>query len=278
MVAGNQSSPAAPGVFFSGYWSGVCGPMRRMRLEAKRIARAVKRSRRDGPQGAVVRRLSVEAEWPHRQPRLRRSDRQCDMTDRRGRTVPDATDDVDLPVPDDDGAADHLPGRAIPPIELPASDGSRIRLHELSVRSAVFVYPSIGGPGTEDLLAEWTAIPGARGCTPEACSFRDTMAGFRAAGVEVFGLSSQSAARQRDHVDELQLPFRLLSDEKLQLADGLRLPTFSFHGVRYFRRLTLIIGSGVVEASLYPVFPPDQGAWQALRWIEHTHVLPRPKA
>lgn len=177
-------------------------------------------------------------------------------------------DVVPLAVPADDGAADHLPGVAIPSIEFPASDGRQIRLDALRARSAVFVHPGIGGPGAGDLLDQWTAIPGAKGCTAEACGLRDEIAGFRTADVEAFGLSSQSSAHQRESVEQLQLPYRLLSDEAMQLADALRLPTFSFRGVRYFQRLTLIIAGATIEAALYPVFPPEESAAQALRWIE----------
>lgn len=113
---------------------------------------------------------------------------------------------IDLPAPEDDGAADHLPGSRLPAIELPATDGRRMRLDELAVCSVVFVYPGIGGPGSDDLLDEWTAIPGARDCTPEACSFRDELAEFQRERVQVFGLSSQSSAIQLEHVQELGLP------------------------------------------------------------------------
>jgi len=172
--------------------------------------------------------------------------------------------------PTDDGNANHLPGKRVPPVVLPSTDGHRVRLDELAARSVVFVYPSIGGPGAEEVLDRWTAIPGARGCTPEACSFRDELAGFRAAGVEVFGLSSQSGAIQREHVHQLGLPYPLLSDETMRLADVLGLPTFEFDGTRYFKRLTLILAQQVVEAALYPVFPPEQAAIQALKSItEH---------
>jgi len=174
---------------------------------------------------------------------------------------------VELPPPEDDGAADHLDGTPLPPIRLPASDGHDRRLDELSTRSIVFVYPSIGGPGRDDLLAEWTAIPGARGCTPEACSFRDELAGFQAVGVELFGLSCQASADQVEHARELELPYPLLSDESLQLREALGLPTFEFHGRRFYKHLTLIAAEGTVEAALYPVFPPDAAAAQALDWL-----------
>ena len=177
----------------------------------------------------------------------------------------------ELPVPEDDGAADHLPGARLPPIELPATDGSVVVLDSLSGMTVVFVYPAIGGPNG-GLLEEWTAIPGARGCTPEACSFRDELAWFRAAGADVLGLSSEPAARQRESVDELHLPYPLLSDEELRLVD--LLPTFEFHDATYYKRLTLIAADETIEAALYPVFPPEGAAQQALSWIAARY--PRP--
>jgi peroxiredoxin len=148
-----------------------------------------------------------------------------------------------LTAPEDDGAADHLSGCRVPSIELPASDGRRIHLDEFGARIVVFVYPGIGGPGRDDLLEAWTALPGARGCTPEACGFRDELTEFRAEGVEVFGLSSQSSSSQREHAQQLELPYPLLSDESLRLREALGLPSFDFHGRRYFKRLTLIVNN-----------------------------------
>ena len=174
---------------------------------------------------------------------------------------------LEPPLPDDDGAADHLGGVPLPPIQLPATDGSHRRLDELPTRSVVFVYPSIGGPGRDDLLAQWTAIPGARGCTPEACSFRDELAGFQSLGVEVFGLSCQPSADQVEYARELKLPYPLLSDESLRLSEALGLPTFEFHGRLFYKRLTLIAAEGTIGAALYPVFPPEDAAAQALDWL-----------
>jgi peroxiredoxin len=169
----------------------------------------------------------------------------------------------------DDGAARHLPGLRLPAITLPSSDGARVRLDQLPERSVVFIYPSIGGPGDESLLDDWTAVPGARGCTPEACGFRDELDQFEARGVAVFGLSCQAIDLQAQHVTGLRLSYPLLSDRELQLADALRLPTFSFHGQHYYRRLTLIMGHDVIKVALYPVFPPKQAASQALE-----HLVP----
>lgn len=182
---------------------------------------------------------------------------------------------LDLPVPDDDGAADHVAGMRLPAIALPTSDGGKVSLDDLTTRSVVFVYPGIGGYlARDDRLEEWTAIPGARGCTAEACSFRDELTAFRELGVRVLGLAAEDSEDQREHVQRLGLPYPLLSDDSLELSDApLGLPTFEFHDRRYFKRLTLVVSQGMIEAALYPVFPPDQGAAQALTWLsEHPHA------
>jgi peroxiredoxin len=171
----------------------------------------------------------------------------------------------ELPPPHDDGAAAQLPGRRLPAIALPSTEGGHATLSELVARTVVFVYPSMGIDGS--LLEEWTAIPGARGCTPEACGFRDQLGSFRSARADVVGLSGQSAEQQRDAAERLRLPYPLLSDESLQLAASLGLPTFEFHGQTYFKRVTLVLSRGRIEAALYPVFPPDQAAEQALAWL-----------
>jgi peroxiredoxin len=173
---------------------------------------------------------------------------------------------ADLPAPADDGAADHLTGASLPPVALPATDGSTVRLDELAGRTVVFAYPRTGRPGEEPPSGEaaWNAIPGARGCTPEACSFRDEMARFRAAGVRVFGLSTQDTDYQREAVERLHLPYALLSDERLELTRALGLPTFEVEGLTLIRRLTLIVADGRVDDFVYPVFPPDRGAELAL--------------
>ena len=168
----------------------------------------------------------------------------------------------DLPAPDDDGAADHLVGAALPPVALLATDGSRVRLDLLGGVSVVFAYPRTGRPGEEPPGGEagWNAIPGARGCTPEACSFRDERAAFEAKGARVFGLSTQDTDYQREAVERLHLPYPLLSDAELELAGALRLPTFEVEGMTLLKRLTLIVRDGVVHDHVYPVFPPNRGA------------------
>ncbi len=141
-----------------------------------------------------------------------------------------------------------------------------MELAGLEGRTVVFVHPSIGGID-DALLEEWSALPGARGCTPEACGFRDRLGAFRSAGAEVLGLSGEPPDQQRDAVARLGLPYPLLSDQQLRLAGSVGLPTFEFRGRRYLKRVTLFISDGRVEAALYPVFPPDQAADQALTWL-----------
>ncbi|WP_344528896.1 MerR family DNA-binding transcriptional regulator [Streptomyces albiaxialis] len=183
------------------------------------------------------------------------------------------TDDLtqlppDLPVPEDDGAARHLPGLAVPRAELASTAGGTVRTDALGPgRTVLYFFPLIGTPD-QDLPEGWNSIPGARGCTPETCGFRDHHAELREAGAErVFGISVQSEGYLRGIVDRLRLPFVLLSDPGPVLADGLRLPTFEAAGKRLFSRLTLIVRDGVIEHVFYPVFPPDAHAQQVLEWL-----------
>ncbi|AYF73838.1 MerR family transcriptional regulator [Nocardia yunnanensis] len=174
----------------------------------------------------------------------------------------------DLPVPADDGAADHLVGLAVPALTFDGTDGGVVDLAGLgSGRTIVYLYPLTGRPDV-DLPDGWDSIPGARGCTAEACGFRDHHAELQIAGAErVFGLSSQSTGYQREVVERLGLPFVMLSDPGLRLAEALSLPTFEAGGQRLYRRLTLVLRGGVIEHVFYPVFPPDQHAEQVLAWL-----------
>ena len=177
----------------------------------------------------------------------------------------------DLPVPEDDGAGWHLRGAVMPRLVLPATDGDPVRLDVPGPgRTVVYVYPMTGRPGT-DLPAGWDAIPGARGCTPEACWFRDHHRDLLDAGAaRVYGLSSQDTAYQREAAARLHLPFPMLSDPELSLAAALRLPTFEAGGMTLYKRLTLIVRNGVIEHVFYPVFPPGGHAEQVLAWLrEH---------
>ena len=174
----------------------------------------------------------------------------------------------DLPAPEDDGACDHLRGAPLPPFELAATDGARVRLDRLPGRVVVYAYPRTGVPGEDPLVPDWDAIPGARGCTPETCAFRDHFRELQAAGASlVFGLSTQDTTYQREVAERLHLPFALLSDAELELTKALRLPTFEAAGETLLKRFTLVISDGRVEHVFYPVFPPDRHAEEVLGWL-----------
>jgi peroxiredoxin (alkyl hydroperoxide reductase subunit C) len=173
-----------------------------------------------------------------------------------------------LPKPVDDGAADHLPGRRLPQVGLPATSGESIDLSALPGRTVVYAYPRTGRPGHDTLVPDWDEIPGARGCTPETCSFRDHHAELSAAGARVVGLSTQTLEDQQEAATRLHLPYSLLSDADLDLTRALSLPTFEAGGVVLLRRLTLVVRDGVVEHLWYPVFPPDSHAQEVLTWLQ----------
>jgi peroxiredoxin len=171
----------------------------------------------------------------------------------------------DLPRPVDDGAADHLARMRMPETVLPATDGSAVRLDQLAGLTIVFAYPWTGRPGQALLAGDWDLIPGARGCTPETCAFRDLHSDLLAAGAAaVFGLSTQDTAYQRELVERLHLPFPVLSDADLELVRALELPTFEVAGRTLIKRLTLEIRDGAIERVWYPVFPPHTHAERVL--------------
>ena len=180
-----------------------------------------------------------------------------------------------LPVPQDDGAADHLPGMALPHLVLSSTRGDAVALDELgSGRTVIYIYPMTGRPGV-DLPDGWDAIPGARGCTPESCGFRDLHSDLLAAGAaRVYGLSSQDTDYQAELAGRLALPFAILSDPELRLGDALRLPTFLVEGRALYKRLTLIVTDGHVEHAFYPIFPPDQHASEVLAWLRDQDLRP----
>ncbi len=174
---------------------------------------------------------------------------------------------ADLPGPVDDGAADHLTGLRMPSISLPATAGPDVALDGLGPdRTVLYLYPRTGEPGSES-PAGWDSIPGARGCTPESCGFRDHHAELADVGAEVLGLSSQTTEYQSAAAHRLQLPFALLSDVDCRLADAMNLPTFTVDGMRLYKRLTIVVHDGVVEHVFYPVFPPDTHAYEVLDWL-----------
>jgi peroxiredoxin len=174
---------------------------------------------------------------------------------------------ADLPVPQDDGAARHLTGMRLPSVSLEATDGSQVDLSKLSGRTVVYIYPRTGVPG-RSMPEGWNEIPGARGCTPQSCGFRDHFAELERLGVaRVFGLSTQDSAYQREAVERLHLPFAVLSDERLELARALKLPTFEVAGMTLLKRMALVIDDGVITKLFYPVFPPDKNAEEVIAWL-----------
>ncbi|MFG1377935.1 peroxiredoxin [Xanthobacter autotrophicus] len=177
-----------------------------------------------------------------------------------------------LPAPEDDGHAAHLPGLELPIIELQATDGRMIDLSALSGLAVVYAYPRTGVPG-EPLPTGWDEIPGARGCTPQSCAFRDHFADLKAAGAEhVFGLSLQDTAYQQEVAERLHLPFPLISDHRHELTHAIRLPTFTVEGAMLLKRITLVIEDGAISHVFYPVFPPDKNAADVLAHLHGKRV------
>lgn len=174
----------------------------------------------------------------------------------------------DLPVPEDDGAAAHLVGTAMPDIVLPTTSGGAVELARLPRRTVIYAYPRTGVPDEPKFYERWEDIPGARGCTPESCAFRDHHAELTRSGAEVFGMSTQDTAFQRDAVKRLHLPFAILSDDRLELTRAIRLPTFEVNGLTLLKRITLIVQEGRIEHVFYPVFPPDGHAEEVLGWLK----------
>jgi peroxiredoxin len=177
-----------------------------------------------------------------------------------------------LAAPLDDGAARHLTGARLPDIALAATDGSSVSLSRLTGRTVVYIYPRTGRPG-QATPTGWDGIPGARGCTPQSCGFRDHFADLKRLGVaHLFGLSTQTTTYQREAAERLHLPFAILSDEQLALTRALNLPTFSVDGMTLIRRMAWVVDDGVITKLFYPVFPPDKSAEEVVNWIR----APRP--
>ncbi|HZE97530.1 MAG TPA: peroxiredoxin [Planctomycetota bacterium] len=172
-----------------------------------------------------------------------------------------------LPVPQDDGACDHLMGMTLPALALPSTAGREVGLVEASQGTTVFFfYPRTGRPGVE-IPESWNAIPGARGCTPHSCGYRDRFDDFRQRRIAVYGVSSQEPEYQRELVQRTTLPYEILSDAQFRLTDALRLPTFVFEGVRLITRLAFVARQGKIVKVFYPVFPPDRNAEVVLKWL-----------
>jgi peroxiredoxin len=175
---------------------------------------------------------------------------------------------TDLPVPQDDGAARHLTGLKLPALALAATAGAPVDLSKLSGRTVVYIYPRTGVPG-EPSPDGWDAIPGARGCTPQSCSFRDHFSELKQLAVpHLFGLSTQDSAYQCEAAERLHLPFPVLSDAELKLTRAIKLPTFTVAGMTLIKRMALVIDDGVVTKVFYPVFPPDKNAEEIIAWLK----------
>lgn len=185
-----------------------------------------------------------------------------------------AVDWSKIPAPVDDGGARHLEGLRLPDLPLPATDGRVVSLGKLSGRSVVYAYPRTGRPDQIAVVDDWDMIPGARGCTPQSCAFRDHHGELLAAGAShVFGLSTQDTVYQQEAVARLHLPFAILSDEQRALTDALRLPTMEVAGLVLLKRMALVIDDGRITKAFYPVFPPDRNAADVLAWLK---ANPRP--
>src|SRR5712672_2431277 len=174
---------------------------------------------------------------------------------------------TNIPAPQDDGAARHLAGLKLPSVSLPATNGADVDLSRLEGLTVVYIYPRTGVPG-QPSPDGWDAIPGARGCTPQSCSFRDHFAELKQLGVShLYGLSTQDTGYQREAVERLHLPFPILSDESLELARAIALPTFTAAGMTLLKRMALVIDDGVITKVFYPVFPPDKNAEEVIAWL-----------
>jgi peroxiredoxin len=173
-----------------------------------------------------------------------------------------------IPAPQDDGAAKHLAGMKLPDLTLPATDGPPVNLAKLKGRAVVYIYPRTGVPGV-DLPPGWNDIPGARGCTPQSCGFRDHFDELKRLGVaQLYGLSTQDSAYQQEAATRLHLPFAILSDEKMALTRALKLPTFTTSDMILLKRMALVIDDGVITKAFYPVFPPDKNAAEVVAWLQ----------
>ena len=173
----------------------------------------------------------------------------------------------DIPAPEDDGGARHLPGMKVADLALPATSGAAVNLARLAGRTVLYIYPRTGVPGV-DLPPGWNDIPGARGCTPQSCGFRDHFAELKGLGVShLFGLSTQDTDYQREAAERLHLPFAILSDAGLSFTRAMRLPTFTVAGMTLLQRMALVLDEGVIANVFYPVFPPDRNAAEVVAWL-----------
>ncbi len=177
----------------------------------------------------------------------------------------------DIAAPIDDGACDHLTGMRLPSISLPSTAGHTVNLASRPGKTVIYLYPRTGRPDKDPPLG-WNEIPGARGCSPESCAFRDHNAELEHLGARVFGLSTQDTDYQREAVERLHLPFDLLSDDRFEFIKALSLPTFGIDGTTFVKRITLILRDGMIERVFYPVFPPDKSAEEVVNWLKRPNM------
>lgn len=183
--------------------------------------------------------------------------------------LPDTTFPSDIPVPQDDGACNHLTGKDFPSLEIPSTAGNVVDISSLSGVTILFCYPRTAAPD-ETVPDSWNEIPGARGCTPQACSFRDASKEFLELGVShIFGASTQDTPYQQEVKQRVGLPYQLLSDESLALQKALNLPTFEWQGKKLIKRLSMVIEDGKILKVFYPVFPPSESANEVLKWMKN---------
>jgi peroxiredoxin len=177
-----------------------------------------------------------------------------------------------LPVPKDDGACIHLAGMEVPDVQLETTKSRFFNLRAESEKpTVIFFYPRTGEPG-EPAPPDWDIIPGARGCTPQSCGFKDLFKEFKSVNVQVYGASSQDSVYQKEFVERMHIPFEILSDRDFQLTEALKLPTFTYNGMRLIKRLALLIDKRTIGKVFYPVFPPNENASTVLDWIKTNRI------
>ncbi len=178
----------------------------------------------------------------------------------------------DLPIPEDDGDCDHLLNSQLPSIQLKSTTGGIVDISEAKGTVVIFFYPMNGKPDSPPMIG-WNDIPGARGCTPQACSFGDNYSKLEKLGVKVYGISSQPLADQKEASSRLSLPYELLNDSGFEITKAMNLPTFEYESSKYIKRITVISRGGVIMKTFYPVFPPDKNVSEVIEWVEHNKQL-----
>lgn len=176
----------------------------------------------------------------------------------------------DLPIPQDDGACNHLAGLRMPDLSLESTSGKPVRLINVPSKTVFFFYPRTGRPEAP-APPDWDLIPGARGCTPQSCGFRDNMQKFAKMGISIYGISSQDTDYQKEFASRMNIPYEILSDKNFLLTDSLKLPTFQYNGTRLIKRLALYVEQGIIKKAFYPVFPPDRNADDILVWLKKSN-------